>query len=253
MTLLLAATVAGLALAVGLLLRRLHSLKARLGFMGQELEKVQRSCALLAPAGIVQRVVSDGLEGAAEHKVVTALFVDLVGYTALSEKLPAAVLARVLNGYFERVSDAVTAANGRVATFLGDGVLCFFGALEPNPWQCNDAVGAALEIRASLAEYSAVLEREGLPAIRAGIGIHRGPGLAGLIGTRARREYTVVGPTVNIAARVQALTRTHGTDILVTESVRAELDPRLELAPYAPVAVRGLAGEVATYGVLGMR
>ena len=98
-----------------------------------------------------------GPETAAERKVVTALFADLVGYTAMSERLEPAALARVLNGYFQRMSDAIHEHRGHVSTFLGDGILAYFGALQPNPWQCDDAVRAALAMRAAMRDYNAEL------------------------------------------------------------------------------------------------
>jgi class 3 adenylate cyclase len=232
---------------------RIRALQDRFEATTLELERVQQSCSLLAPAGVVQRVVSDGLENVAERKVVTAMFVDLVGYTALSEKLEPPTMAKLLNGYFQRVSDAVAEHRGRVATFLGDGILAFFGALEPNPWQCNDAVHAALAIRSAMRDYSRELEAEGLPPVGVGVGIHRGPGIAGLIGSRDRREYTVIGRTVNLAARVQALTRTHGTDILLTEAVRTELDPRFDLDEKPAMPVKGIAEPVVTWAVRGIQ
>lgn len=247
---LILALVAALA-GLGWQRHRLRVLRQRLAATSAELQRVQQSCSLLAPAGIVQRVVSEGLESVAEHKIVTAVFTDLVGYTALSQQLEAAELTQLLNGYFERVSDAVTAHRGRIGTFLGDGILAFFGALEPNPWQCNDAVHAALAMRAAIADYAGELQRQGLPPIAIGVGIHRGSGLAGLIGTPARREFTVVGPTVNIAARVQALTRAQGVDILLTDSVREQLDPRFLLRAMPALPVKGLSEALVTYAVLG--
>ena len=211
---------------------------------------MQQSCARLAPAGLVQRLASERDEDLAEHKQVTALFADLVGYTALSEKLEAPQLARVLNGYFERAADTITAHRGHVSTFLGDGILAYFGALEPNPWQCNDAVRAAVALREALRSYSEELQREGLPAVSVGIGIHRGIGLTGLIGSRDRREYTVVGRTVNLAARVQGLTRLLGSDILITAEVKAELDPSIPLQAMPAQAVKGITEPVVTYAVL---
>lgn len=246
------------ALALGLALaavfairqwRRTGVLQARLDATTGELQRVQQSCALLAPAGVVQRAMTEGLSEIAERKIVTVMFTDLVGYTALSEQLDPQVLMRVLNGYFERVSDAVTENRGRVGTYLGDGILSYFGALEPNPWQCNDAVRAACVLRAAIADYSRDLECEGLPRVAVGVGIHRGPGLAGLVGSRDRKEYAVIGSTVNLAARVQALTRTHGTDILVTEAVREQLDPSIGLRAMPATVVKGIAEPVVTYAV----
>lgn len=230
--------------------RRVRALQARLAATTAELQRVQQSCALLAPAGVVQRVMSEGLDEIAERKIVTVMFTDLVGYTAMSEQLEPQVMARIVNGYFQRVSDAVTEHRGRIGTYLGDGILSYFGALEPNPWQCNDAVNTALALRAAIVAYAGELEQEGLPRVSVGIGIHRGPGLAGLIGSRERREYAVIGRTVNLAARVQALTRTHHSDILLTEAVREHLDPRFQLQAMPATPVKGIAEPVVTYAVL---
>jgi class 3 adenylate cyclase len=233
--------------------RRNESLQAQLEAAAAHLQQLQEACSRLAPAGVVQRLIADGAspgaEPVAERKVVTALFADLVGYTAMSERLEPAVLARVLNGYFQRMSDAIHEHRGHVSTLVGDGILAFFGALQPNPWQCDDAVRAALAMRAAIRDYNVELAREGLPALAVGIGIHRGPGLAGLVGSRDRMEYAFVGPTVNLAARVQALTRTHQVDILVTEALRADLDTRFALAPMPPEPVKGIAEPVVTYAV----
>jgi class 3 adenylate cyclase len=253
MTIVLALALALAALALTLLLRRIVEQRARIAALGADLERLQQACSTLAPSGVMERVFAEGADTLAERKVVTAMFVDLFGYTALSETLDPQALARVLNGYFERVSDAITRHRGRVNTFLGDGVLSFFGALEPNPWQCDDAVHAALAIRTAMAEYRAELEREGLPSLKVGIGIHRDTGLAGLIGSRERREYTVIGRTVNLAARLQALTREHDVDILVTDAVRQTLDPRFEVRALPPQTIKGIAEPVQTYAVIGLR
>jgi adenylate cyclase len=229
--------------------RHTRALQAQLEAAAAELQQLQEACARLAPAGVVQRLVADRADAGPERKVVTALFADLVGYTAMSERLEPAVLARVLNGYFQRMSDAIHEHRGHVATFVGDGILAYFGALQPNPWQCDDAVRAALAMRATIRDYNKELGQEGLPPLAIGIGIHRGPGLAGLVGSRERMEYAFVGRTVNLAARVQALTRTHQVDILVTEALRERLDPRFVLAPMPAESVKGIAEPVVTYAV----
>ena len=247
------ALVALLAAALYRLWRRNESLQAQLEAAAADLQHLQQACSRLAPAGVVHRLVADGVtpgaEPAAERKVVTALFADLVGYTALSERLEPPALARVLNGYFQRMSDAIHEHRGHVSTFIGDGILAYFGAIHPNPWQCDDAVRAALAMREAIREYNVELTREGLPPLAVGIGIHRGPGLAGLVGSRDRMEYAFVGRTVNVAARVQALTRTHQVDILVTDALRAELDTRFVLTPMPAEVVKGIEQPVITYAV----
>jgi adenylate cyclase len=233
--------------------RRNADLRAQLETASDNLQHLQQACSALAPAGVVQRLIADRLtppSEAAERKTVTSLFVDLVGYTAMSERLEPAVLVRVLNGYYERMTDAVHEHRGHVGAFLGDGVVAFFGALEPNPWQADDAVSAALAMRAAIVEYNAELAAEGLPPLAIGVGIDRGSGIVGLFGARDRLEYSFIGRTVNLAARVEALTRTHQVDILVTEAVRAELDSGFSLAEMPAETVKGIAEPVVTYAVL---
>ena len=252
----LAATCAAIAaLALGALAlvqqRRLRDLRERLKGVAFELERLQQTCSRFAPPPVLERLINEEGEVAAERKVVTALFADLVGYTALSGQLEPAVLARVLNGYFQRVSDAIAEHHGYVSTFLGDGILAYFGAMEPNPWQCNDAARAALAMRAALSAYNEELAKAGLPRLAIGVGLHRGSGLAGMIGSRERREYGFVGRTVNLAARVQALTREHNVDILLTEEVRSQLDGSFELRAMPPAELKGITGKVATFALLG--
>lgn len=234
---------------------RSAALQRQLDLAASELQLLQQACARLAPAGVVDRMVADGMHAStelpAERKVVTALFSDLVGFTAMNERLEPPVMARILDGYFQRVSDAVHAHSGHVSTWLGDGMLAYFGALRPNPWQCADAVRCALAMIAAIRAYNDELARDGLPPLALGIGIHRGPGLAGMIGSRERREYGFVGRTVNLAARVQSLTRTHGAEILVTASVRDELGDAFELQAMPPERVKGIDEPVATWAVVG--
>ena len=233
--------------------RRLRELQARQEASAIELQRLQDSCARFAPPRVVDELVAEGGEVVPERKVVTALFADLVGYTALSEQLEPPVLAHVLNGYFQCVSDAIAEHHGYVSTFLGDGILAYFGALEPNPWQCNDAARAALAMREALRAYNDDLTREGLPKLAIGVGLHRGSGLAGMIGSRERREYAFVGRTVNLAARVQALTREHNVDILVTEEVRHHLDPGFALSEMPAAEVKGFKDRVLTFALLSFR
>jgi len=237
--------------------RRNHALQAQLVAAAADLEHLQRACAQLAPAGVVQQLVAGGTRDAtvapAEYKIATALFVDLVGFTELSERLEPAVLVRILNGYYQRMSDAIDEHRGQVGSYVGDGIVAYFGALQPNPWQCDDAVRAALAMREAIHVYNIELDREGLPHLSIGVGIHRGLGLAGLVGSRERKEFSFLGSPVNLAARVQALTRLHQVDILVTEALRAELDKGILLTPMPAERVKGFAEPVVTYAVKGAR
>ena len=156
-------------------------------------------------------MIASGVDERGEEKEVTVLFADLVAFTALTRRVDPDVLVRILNGYFDRMNEAITSHRGHVSTFIGDGILAFFGAHAPNPWQTNDAAHAALAMRAALADYNASLEDQGLSRLQVGIGLQRGVGVAGLVGSRDLMEFAFVGPPVTEAARVQTLTRVHTT------------------------------------------
>lgn len=231
--------------------REAARLRDRLEASAQDLQRLQLSFGRFAPGQVVERVIARGVDVKGEKKEVTILFADLVGFTALSEQVDPTTLVRILNGYFERMSRAIKAHRGHVATFIGDGILALFGALEANPWQGNDAVHSALAMRDQLNEYNHELEADGHPALAIGIGLHRGFGVAGLVGSRDLMEFTVVGKTINLASRVQDLTRLHDASILVTEDLQRTLDPRFVLRPLPPAEVRGIAEPVRVFAVEG--
>ena len=229
--------------------RRATSLEARLVKASQELEELQHAFQRFAPPEVVEQMIArNGLVGP-ETKEVTVLFADLKGFTALAERLEPAVLVSVLNGYFEAMSRTITSHRGHLAKFIGDGLLAFFGGLEPNPWQTNDAFHTALAMREALVHYNAGLAEKGLPALAMGVGIHRGPVVAGVLGTASLLEYGVIGRNVNLAARIEELTRTHGVDILVSEAAARHCDPRFQLRALPPVQAKGLPEPVATYAL----
>jgi adenylate cyclase len=248
---LLVAAVAALAIQTRRTRRMVAGLEARLEAASHGLESLQRAFSRFAPADVVEDIIAQGISTRSEKKDITVLFADLKGFTPLAERLDPEALVRLLNGWFERMSAAITAHRGHVAKLIGDGILALFGALEANPWQTNDAVHAALAMRAALADYDATIAGDGLPALAMGVGIHRGPVVAGVIGSAELMEYGVIGSTVNLASRVQDLTRTHAVDILVTEAARAALDRRFQLRAMPATEVKGVSAALATFAVEG--
>src|SRR5215468_430120 len=247
---LLVAAAIAVALRVGADRRRL---RRHLDGATAELQRLQTSFQHFAPTAVVEGIVAGGGSAEAARREVTVLFGDLVGFTHLSEGLDPEVLVTVLNGYFVRMSRAIGEHRGHVAKFIGDGLMALFGAIEPNPWQANDAVHAALEMQRALAAYNEELTARGLPTLRLGIGVHRGIVVAGMIGSNTLVEFTAIGQTVNLASRVERLTREHHADILITAAVRELLDPRFVVAELPPRAVRGISEPVVTYAVSAFR
>lgn len=246
---LLAAGLAFLLLRARARNRRLESLLAD---RAERLERLETEFARFAPSAVVEQVTGTMERMAPGRRRVTVMFADLREFTRLCESTDPAQTVSMLNGYFECMTRAIVAHHGHVTQFIGDGLLALFGALEPNPWQAQDAVSAALAMRAALADYNVQLAAQQLPELRFGIGIHHGEVIVGLMGNQNLTTFTVVGDTVNTAARVEQLTRMHGADVLITEAVREKLDSRFKLRELPPVPVKGKEQPVVTYAVEGM-
>lgn len=245
----------GISLGVGVYIfwsqREVRRLNTRIERAAVQLQGMQMAFSRFAPDDVIEKIIADGNADIGEKKDVTVLFADLMGFTALSESTPPAVLVRILNGYFDRMSQAITDRRGYVSTFIGDGILALFGAMVPNPWQRDDAVHAALAMRRALVDYNDELHREGLPPLSVGIGLHCGNGVAGLVGSQQHKEFTFVGGTVNVAARVQDLTRIHPADIIVTQTLSEGLDPRFQLRSLPNTRVKGIEKPLAIYALDG--
>lgn len=246
---LLAAGLAFLLLRARARNRRLESLLAD---RAERLERLETEFGRFAPSAVVEQVTGTMERMAPGRRCVTVMFADLREFTRLCESTDPAQTVSMLNGYFECMTRAIVAHHGHVTQFIGDGLLALFGALEPNPWQAQDAVSAALAMRAALADYNIQLAAQQLPELRFGIGIHQGEVIVGLMGNQNLTTFTVVGDTVNTAARVEQLTRMHGADVLITEAVREKLDSRFKLMELPPVPVKGKEQPVVTYAVEGV-
>ena len=156
----------------------------------RRLEQLQREFERFAPPDLVERLTAGQGDVAPQRRQVTMLFADLRGFTALCDRLDPAVTVTILNDYFRHMSLAIGRHHGHITELVGDGLLALFGALEANPWQCRDAVLAALDMRAALAGYNAQLRAQSLPELRFGIGIHSGEVIVGVMGAgRAQQVH----------------------------------------------------------------
>ena len=229
--------------------RQRDTLKRRIEQSSRELERLQKSFSRFAPAVLVERIIDRGMLESGDRREVTVMFADIRGFTRMSEKLDPAIVVKMLNGYFSRMSGVIRAHHGHVTRVMGDGIMSVFGALEPNPWHPQDAVEAAIEMRRSLSEYNEGLKASGLPQLGFGIGIHSGTVVTGLVGSDELVEFTVMGDVVNVASRVEALTRELDADILVTEDVRNRLSNRFEMRAMPPALIRGKTSPILTWTI----
>ncbi|OGL16304.1 MAG: hypothetical protein A3F92_16780, partial [Candidatus Rokubacteria bacterium RIFCSPLOWO2_12_FULL_71_22] len=186
---------------------------------------------------------------ALEGQVVeaTILFSDLRDFTPWVESTDPREVLRDLNAYFTEMARAITGQGGLVLQFIGDEIEAVFGAPVAAADHAARAVRAAIDMRARLAAWNGAREREGKRRFRHGIGIHTGTVLAGNVGSADRLSYALVGDSVNLASRIQDLTKDAGVDILVSGTTRARLDGGPPLEPFPAVRVRGRSAEVEVY------
>ncbi|MGH7087334.1 MAG: adenylate/guanylate cyclase domain-containing protein, partial [Stellaceae bacterium] len=185
---------------------------------------------------VVERLLEIGPTDASEIGQICVMFVDIRGFTeAARDRRPAEVVAR-LDAVFSILVDAIDRHRGIVNKFLGDGLLAIFGAPIADPDVAANAVAAAREM---LRAVNASNEGSDWP-IRIGIGIHIGEAVAGTVGSPRRKEYTVIGDTVNLASRLESLNKDVGSELLVSDAMHAAAGGAVgEAVLVGPVAVRG--------------
>jgi adenylate cyclase len=189
-----------------------------------------------------------GLEG--EQREVTILFADLRDFTPWVEATEPREVVRELNRYFGEMEKAVRRHGGLVLQFIGDEIEAVFGAPVAAADHAERAVRAALDMRSALEEFNASRKAAGKPPLRHGIGVHTGTVLAGSIGGADRLSYALVGDAVNLASRIQDLTKTAGTDILISATTIASLAGAVAVTPLPAVKVKGRSAEVEVFAVV---
>lgn len=169
------------------------------------------------------------------------LFCDIRGFTTLSYKLPPEQLVALLNTYLNAMVEAVAATNGTIDKFIGDAVMAEFGSPVSYGEQTDamNAIRAALGMRQALATLRSQWQQEGKTLLYHGIGISYGEVIAGNIGSLRRLEYTVMGDTVNVASRVEGLTKNFWTDILITEPLYRLVQDQVEVVFVGEHLLRG--------------
>jgi adenylate cyclase len=227
-------------------LRELDNLSVALTQMSRGLASFQK----YIPTALVRTLVARGVEArpGGRQQVLTVLFTDIVGFTALSERLGDAIVP-VLSDYLELASAAVTGHNGTIDKFIGDAVMAFWGAPMPNDRHAIAACAAALDFRNRLRQRAAGERHGGLP-LRIRVGINTGRMVVGNIGSSERLSYTVIGDAVNVASRLEAINKRYETEILIGEDTRAAAGAAILARRLDTVTVYGRMQQGAIYELL---
>jgi adenylate cyclase len=189
--------------------------------------------------------ITPGL-GGTRHRVCI-LFSDIRDFTTRSEHMAPEALIEMLNKYFNEMTRCVHEQGGTVDKFIGDGMMCFFGAPQPLPSAAESAVAAAIGMLERLDALNASFVSQNLPPLRIGIGLHIGEVVVGHVGSDDRHEYTVIGDAVNTASRIEGLCKSVGYPLVVSKDVWAELRGQGKFTPLGEHAVKGRSS-VQVYG-----
>jgi adenylate cyclase len=185
--------------------------------------------------------------GAGESREVTVLFADLRDFTALAEGLDEKSVVATLNEFHTVMVKCIFDHGGTLDKYLGDGIMAYFGAPVPQPKHAEHAVRCALAMQAALAALNQERSRSARPPLHMGIGAHSGRVVLGDVGAPSRREYTAIGDTVNVAARIEQLTKVHGATILVSEETRRRVGEAIRFTAAEPVRVKGKSEPILTH------
>jgi adenylate cyclase len=229
------------------------------GIMGHRINKmiaglaernfIRETFGRYVPKEISDLIISRSIPLEGELREVTILFCDLRGYTGYVESSHPREVVQKLNRYFTRMTDAIQQFRGLVLQYIGDEIEAAFGA----PAYINDhpemAVRAALEMRRQLEQLNEEWVTQGMTPFKHGIGIHTGEVLAGNIGSPQRLSYALVGDAVNLASRIQGMTKEFACDILVSEETRKRLPEDFDAAYMGKVKVKGKREEIPLFKI----
>ena len=181
------------------------------------------------------------------NQTITILFADIRGFTALSEvenENPEKVVG-LLNRYFTAMSDIIFAHGGTLDKYIGDGLMAIFGAPTASPQDADNALQTAIDMQKAVESVNREFKLEGISPIQIGIGLHTGVATVGYIGSEKRSEYTAIGDTVNIAARLESNAK--GGQILISEATAKAAEKTFSIVPQTPLQVKNRVEPISLF------
>jgi adenylate cyclase len=220
----------------------------------RERDRIKRAFSGYISRQMMELIVSKGelpgLKG--ERRRITVLFSDIRGFTSIAEGMRPEEVVEMLSEFFSRMVDVILRNHGTIDKFLGDGIMVIFGAPLDDPYQEEHAVITAVEMQRELESLCAKWDSEGRRRFKMGVGINSGSAVVGNIGSQEHMEYTAIGDTVNLAARLESATKELDVDIIVSEHTYDSVRPLFKWKPVGPIVVKGRLEPVHAFAVEGL-
>jgi adenylate cyclase len=228
---------------------------AEIDELGRTIAVAQRSIwsfARFVPKDIVKGIIDNSVstELGGVRREVTVLFTDVSNFTGIAEAADPDSLMRQASRHFTALTRVFLAEGGTVDKFIGDSVMVFWNAPHPQIDHVERACRAALSAKAASDLLNAQFEAEGLPVFAVRFGIHSGEAVVGNVGSEERMNYTVLGNSVNLAARLEGLNKEYGTAILVSDAVHERVGHHFQFRSIASVIAKGMTTETRVYELI---
>jgi len=215
-----------------------------------EKEKIRTLLGKVVSPVVATELLSHDVVLGGETREITALFTDLAGFTSIAEHMPPQALVALLNGYLTAMSSEISRHQGVLDKFIGDAIVAFWGAPVADETHAQQAVSCALAMQCKLKGLRTVWRQQGLPLLFMRIGINTGDAVVGNIGSIDRLDYTMIGDTVNLAARLEGANKHYGSEILLSEHTYQRVCHIFACRELDKVRVQGKQQPVAIYEVI---
>ncbi|MEK7203203.1 MAG: adenylate/guanylate cyclase domain-containing protein, partial [Patescibacteria group bacterium] len=204
---------------------------------------------------VIKEILADPnkLELGGEKKELTILFSDIRGFTTISENLPPEKLVQLLNKYLGAMSDLIMESNGVVDKYIGDAIMAFWGAPVKQPNHAQLACETALRMISVLNEKQNEWRKKFGVELRIGIGINTGQAIIGNMGSSKRFDYTIIGDSVNIASRLEGLTKQYGVPIIISDCVKNQAGDKFLFRYLDKTTVKGKKEAIEIYELVGLK
>lgn len=217
----------------------------------EERDKVKDVFGKFHNKEIVDNLLSGEVALGGERKQAIIFFSDVRGFTAMSESMEPEDVVEMLNEYMTRMVSIIRSNHGVVDKYVGDAIMALWGVPVGGEEDAKNAIRACLSMREDLAKLNELRVSRGQHALKIGMGLNCGPVIAGNIGSDEKMEYTVIGDAVNLAARIEAMTKAYGSDLLISESLQELVKEDFILEKCSTAHVKGKSDAIQVYKVRG--